>query len=532
MDLYRVRNLLNQGKSIRDINLRVVEYARVSTDHEEQKKSLINQVEHFREYIDDNPNWIYSGKYIDEAVSGTTDIKRDDFMKMINDAKMGMFDLIVTKEISRFSRNTLDSIKYTRKLLSYGVGVLFTSDNINTFLPDSELRLTIMASMAQDEVRRLSERIKFGMKRSIKKGDLLGGNNLFGYIKKNRRLIVNEREAKIIEKIYRLYAVDKLSLSEIAKTLNEEISNKKFYSTTIARIIENPKYKGYYCGGKTEVIDYITKEVKKISKEQWTIYPETSKVPAIVSEELWKMANDRLEERKRNKKRSKENYLYTSKIYCQFNHPYYRRKLKNNKITWICSKHLNNGSQTCSEPSLREDELNQILVDMIKEIIDGDKLKRTLTSFYKRNYENRIVNDSKDIKKSLGIITDKNNKLLELLLNDDITKEEFDLARDKLRVKEKHLNNKLRRIEKSESSVNDIADEIDKIINDDTTYVGLIKDIVNKIIVKRDNDDIVLDIYMLNNSQNKLVKTYSFKRGFDVVGTRRYIVTYRVVFNY
>ena len=143
-------------------------------------------------------------------------------MKMIKDAKEDKFDLIITKEISRFSRNTLDSIKYTRELLNYGVAVLFINDNINTLYPDSELRLTIMASLAQDEIRRLSERIKFGMNQAQKKGVLLGNNNIYGYKKSNKenRLLIKKEEAEIVKKIFHLYAINDLSLTKIKNFLN------------------------------------------------------------------------------------------------------------------------------------------------------------------------------------------------------------------------------------------------------------------------------------------------------------------------
>ena len=184
MNLYNIRKKLITGTPISKIKLRVTFYSRVSTDHLEQKNSIINQNIYFENLIKDNSNWTYVNGYIDEGVTGTSDIKRRQFMKMIEDAKNDKFDLIITKEISRFSRNTLDSIKYTRDLLEYGVAVLFLNDNINPIYPDSELRLTIMSSMAQDEIRRLSERVKFGIKRMIKDGKIIG-SNLTGYYRKD-----------------------------------------------------------------------------------------------------------------------------------------------------------------------------------------------------------------------------------------------------------------------------------------------------------------------------------------------------------
>ena len=185
MNLFAVRNSLTSGKSIYDLNLRVTFYARVSTDREEQLNSLENQVMYFEKFIKEQTNWIFVEGYVDEGISGTSVKKRENFLKMIDDAKKGMFDLILTKEISRFSRNTVDSIQYTQELLSYGVGINFLNDNINTFDPDSELRLTIMSSIAQEEIRKLSERVRFGYKRSIEKGIVPGNDNFYGYKKKN-----------------------------------------------------------------------------------------------------------------------------------------------------------------------------------------------------------------------------------------------------------------------------------------------------------------------------------------------------------
>ena len=156
MDIKRAREELRKGKSIYDMPLRVVYYARVSTDKDDQLNSLENQQNYFEEMIKENRNWISCGGYIDEGISGTAVKNRDQFLKMIESATLGKIDLILTKEISRFSRNTLDSIKYTQELLSNGVGVHFLSDNINTFQPDSELRLTIMSSIAQEDIRKLS----------------------------------------------------------------------------------------------------------------------------------------------------------------------------------------------------------------------------------------------------------------------------------------------------------------------------------------------------------------------------------------
>lgn len=305
MDLYKVRQELMLGKQITNVPLRVTYYSRVSTDSKEQINSLTNQENHFKEMINNNKNWIYIDGYKDEGLSGTSSQKRNNFIKMINDAKENKFDLIITKEISRFSRNTLDSIKYTRELLSYGVGVLFFNDNINTILPDSELRLTLMSSLAQEEIRKLSDRVKFGMHESIKKGNILGNQKLYGYKKDKvlNKYIVNKKQASIIKEIYELYANYNKTLRDIIKILDSRniktINNKNFSPSSLSRLIKNPKYKGYYVGRKSEVIDYITRRVKQLPKEEWIIYKEENIVPSIVSEDLWNKANIRLNKRKK-----------------------------------------------------------------------------------------------------------------------------------------------------------------------------------------------------------------------------------------
>ena len=219
MELYKIRNRISLGENIYDLPLKVTFYARVSTDKDIQLNSLDNQVMYFKNLIKENKSWTYVDGYVDEGISGTSVNKREDFLRMIDDSKKEMFDLILTKEISRFSRSTLDSIKYTQELLENNVGVLFLSDNINTIMPDSELRLTIMASIAQEEVRKLSERVKFGMKRSIEKGKVLGNSVITGYKKNKGKLVIVPNEAEMIKTIFELYATGEHGLSYISNYL-------------------------------------------------------------------------------------------------------------------------------------------------------------------------------------------------------------------------------------------------------------------------------------------------------------------------
>ena len=181
-------------------------------------------------------------------------------MQMIEDSKKGIFNLILAKEVSRFSRDTIDSLYYTRKLLEYDVCVYFLSDNIITASNDGELRLTIMSSMAQDEVRKISERTKFGFKRAVEKGTVLGTNNIWGYKKEKGKLVIDEMEAPLISTIFNTYAsnqkigLKKLSI-ELAKQGYYNRNGNVLHQNTLKKIIQNPKYKGYYTGGLSTVVD-------------------------------------------------------------------------------------------------------------------------------------------------------------------------------------------------------------------------------------------------------------------------------------
>lgn len=192
MNIYYVREKL-RNCSIYDIELNVAYYARVSTEKVEQQASIKHQEEHFEDLIHSNNRWKFAGSYIDDGISGIHADKREEFQRMLRDAKLGKIDMIITKEISRFARNTLDSIQYTRELLSYGVCVWFQNDGINTIDDDSEFRLTIMAGVAQDEIRKLSSRVKFGHAQSIKNGVVLG-HRMYGYSNNQGKLDIRGKE--------------------------------------------------------------------------------------------------------------------------------------------------------------------------------------------------------------------------------------------------------------------------------------------------------------------------------------------------
>lgn len=350
-----------ERKTIFDLEMRVTFYARVSTTREEQENSIENQIAFFTEMIKSNKNWTYVEGYVDR-IRGEHAENRTSFMRMIEDGKAGFFDLVLTKEVSRFARNTIDSLTYTRNLLRAGVGVFFQNDNICTIDTDSELRLTIMSSIAADEVRKLSERVRWGHKRSIENGSVMGNSRIFGYDKNKCRLVINESEADMVRLIFELYSTGDYSARKVEEVLWEKgyrgRNGTRIHHNTISSIIQNPKYKGYFCGNKVTVTDYRTKEQRFLPQKDWIMYKdETGKtVPQIVSEEIWEKCNEIFAERSKaikSRERSfKDKSVFTGKIWCSAdNKPYWRTSYSNSAskgkpvYQWICSEKRKNGAK-------------------------------------------------------------------------------------------------------------------------------------------------------------------------------------------
>lgn len=326
---------LLKGKNIYELNLKVTYYARVSTDSDTQNTSITNQIDYFKKYINYNPNWQLVTGYIDEGISGKGIKNRINFQKMIKDGLNHKYDLILTKSVSRFARNTIDSIKYTDILKNNGIGVIFINDNINTLQNDSEFRLTLMASIAQDEIRKLSESVKFGLHQSINRGVVLGNNNILGYQKNKGKLVIDSKESSIIKDTFNYFSTNKYTYSSLSRLINQKY-HKNFDSTSIKRILTNYKYKGYYCGNKTIVMDYKNNKRKNLSQDKWIIYKDNKNVPAIIDEKLWNKVNKMILTKK---KKYKKNPYH---IYCGIHHQKYRyitKKYKNTTYSYFtCNK--------------------------------------------------------------------------------------------------------------------------------------------------------------------------------------------------
>ena len=441
MDIYQLRQQL-KTKTIYDIPLQVSFYARVSSESDEQLNSLANQVSYYEEFIKKNACWTYVDGYIDEGLSAATTKHRDNFHRMISDGKRGRFDLIITKEITRFARNTLDSISYTRELLSSGVGVFFQNDNINTFDEDSELRLTIMSGIAQDELRKLSSRVKFGHQQAIKNGVVLGNSRIFGYQKDNGRLVVDDDEAEMVAELFRLYATGEYSMKQLELLFWQKgyrnHNGNRIAHTTMSGMISNPKYKGYYVGNKVKIVDLFTKKQKFLPPEEWVMFKdETGEiVPAIVDEDIWDTANAVLKKRSDDVK-SRQGVcnhpnLLTGKLICTHcGATYYRRESrdKSGKINskWVCSGKIKNGADSCESFPIYEDDIKPLLFDVFTETESNVEsvIEKYIAMFKKVNQGAEFSKKITALERAIEVIEKKRLKLLTYNATGDLSDREF-----------------------------------------------------------------------------------------------------------
>ena len=508
------------GEKIYNLPLRVCYYCRVSTDSDVQLNSLNNQLEYYENYIKSKPKWIFSGGYIEEGKTGVRVDVRPSFKKMIHDAKNNKFDLIITKEVSRFARDLEDSIHYIRELKDSGVGVFFENQNLNTFDSNSELILNIMFNLAQDESRKLSSRVKFGHRQAIENGHVLGSSNITGYKKDNCKLVIVENEAKFIKILFELYASGKYGFQKLSKKLSElGYLNKKgklYDKDSLKRMIENPKYKGYYRAKTYEILDYRTKRRKKNSLDEQVLYKcKDGSIPAIISEELWDQANKILKSRTKGYENNNYwsgglKYAFSSKIYCKEHNTNFQRShgSKNkNRPTWSCSMYLQHRLSACESPIIAEIDLYNIISSIMNNVIPQ---KKSIIDNMIKLYENIDRNDHyyKELEllnTNIKIIEEKKSMALDLVFNGDISKDSLKMQFEKYDQEIKSFNVKKTMIIKQIERLNNSHDNLDrmtKLIEEEINGGSLnefIRKFVDEIIISKidgDRYNIKLDIYL------------------------------------
>ena len=378
---------MNEELRYQQVKKRVAAYCRVSTDREDQANSFESQQRYFRQYIQYHPDWELYEIFADEGLSGTTTKKRKEFKRMIDCAKKGEIDLIITKEISRFARNTLDSISYTRELKRHGVGVIFMSDNINTLDGDAELRLAIMSSIAQEESRKTSERVKWGQKRQMEQG-VVFGRSMLGYDVKDGKMTINKEGAEIVRLIFHKFVEEGKGTHVICRELQEAgiapMRVKQWCNTVILRLLRNEKYCGDLVQKKTYTPDYLTHD-KKYNKGQEEFVIITDHHVPIISRELFNEANRILDERSKSQTRKSKysnRYPFSGKIKCgccgvSYVSRYKRRQDGSRYKSWRCYEATRNGFPHidslgnhvgCSGTSIRNEDAVHIMYLITKSL--------------------------------------------------------------------------------------------------------------------------------------------------------------------
>ena len=368
--------------------LRVAAYCRVSTDSDEQATSYDAQVEHYTEFIQKNPEWEFAGIYADDGISGTNTKKREDFNRMIDDCEAGNIDMIITKSISRFARNTLDCLKYIRQLKDKNIPVFFEKEAINTMDAKGEVLITIMASLAQQESQSLSQNVKLGLQFRYQNGQVqVNHNHFLGYTKDaDGNLIIEPEQAEVIKRIYREY-LEGYSMDRIAKGLEADgiltgAGKTKWWTSTINKILRNEKYIGDALLQKTYTTDFLNKTRVKNNGIVPQYYVEGNH-EAIIPKDIFLRVQEELVRRRvvktsaNGKKRSYScNHCFAQIVICGECGEMFRRIHWNNRgcksIVWRCISRLEPTGQECHARTVNETVLENVVVQAINTLL-GDK---------------------------------------------------------------------------------------------------------------------------------------------------------------
>lgn len=427
--------------------LRVAPYARVSTDSEEQLNSYKSQVTYYTDLVKKRKDWVLVDIYADEAITGTQVTKRENFQRMINDCMDGKIDMIITKSISRFARNTLDTLKYVRMLKEKNIAVFFEDENINTLTMDGELLLVILSSVAQQEVENISANVKKGLKMKMKRGELVGFQSCLGYDydPTDKSISINEAEADIVRYIFEHY-IDGAGAYVIAKELTKlgyktKNGNTEWHDTAVLGIIKNEKYKGDVLQGKTFTVDPISKRRLDNCGEEDQFYIKNHHEP-IVSEEVFEKAQAILSMRGTNRrgvekgKREKysRKFAFSSKLECAFCGSNLSRRnwhsgCIHEKVIWQCVTATKKGKKYCPpskavEEKLLEDafvESYKLLCHNNSDVLD-ELVKRMGTVLSGNDFQKRLTK----VENEIHAIEQKRNRLIDMRLEETIDKETYE----------------------------------------------------------------------------------------------------------
>lgn len=449
------------GTTIKE-RLRVCAYARVSTETQEQLNSYQSQLKYYDEKINSKSEWQFAGIYSDEAISGTLDFKRTGFMNMIQDAMQGKFDMILTKSISRFARNTLDTLKYVRMLKEKNIAILFEEENINTGSGQGELVLTLLSAMAQQESENISSHVLLGLKMKKDRGELIGYNGCYGYNYDliTKQITINEEQAEVIKYIFERY-VEGVGSSTIGKELQAKgikspKGNDNWNESTIRGILKNEKYIGDVLMGKTFTIDPISHKRLSNLGEAEKHYIKEHHEP-IISKELFDRVQEIRTKRVGNRETGRRNnnyskkYAFSSKLYCGFcgsllTRRNWNAKRKCERAVWQCIKRAKHGKEECPHcKAIPEEILEDCFVQGYRILCNNnqrvvleflEKIENILKENTTETMVNKLEKDKEKINKKLA-------NLLELNLEGRINKEQYTLKFDELNTELIKIDNKI-----------------------------------------------------------------------------------------
>ncbi len=363
-------------------------YCRVSSDHEDQLHSFEAQVDYYTKYITEHEEYEMAGIYADEAISGTSVKKRKEFQRMISDCRDGRIDIVITKSISRFARNTQDCLKYMRELKDMGIPIIFEKEHINSMEAGGELLFTILSSLAQDEARNISENSKWGIRSKFKKGELhLNTAKFLGYDKnEDGKLVINEDQAKTVRRIYREF-LEGRNPQEIARTLEDEgvpgyAGQTKWYPGTIVGMLKNEKHKGDALLQKTYTTDFLTKKQVKNHGEIQQVYIEDNH-EGIVDRDTWEAVQEEFARREafihahgtKMYARGFEPNPFTCRIFCGECGKAYARQAWTSKgiVQWQCTNHRARGVLTCRNAFVDEGDLKKGFVSAYNRLMANER---------------------------------------------------------------------------------------------------------------------------------------------------------------
>lgn len=514
-----------EGNPVVITRQRVAAYVRVSTDGDEQLESFQSQKQYYQDKISENRDWVMVGIYADEAITGTKVDKREQFQRMIQDCMDGKIDVIMTKSVSRFSRNTVDILWYVRLLKGKGIAVIFEKENINTLTEQGEMMLTLMGTLAQNEVESTSKNVKLGIKMKMKRGELMGFDGCLGYDynPEDKSITINEAEAETVRLIYDLY-LQGYGAYRIAKELTRlgkvnKKGNVKWTDSGVRGILKNEKYKGDLLMGKTYTVDPISKRRLDNHGESNKYYTKNHH-EAIISEEEWDKVQDILKSRYRTNENVSDaerikfarKYAFSSMCQCGFcvtnltrrsHHQYTKHK----KPVWKCRTATNKGIANCPHSkAVDEVVIENAFLDMFKLLAENfdDVLESVLSSVEETLSKDDSTEKLKRIEKEISSLEKKRKKLTDMYLDDKISKEAYDDKYSELGNKldkceeeraifsdcslsQKNIADKMKAIRAKLKNA-DVLDQFDRVV---------FESLVEKVIVGKQADDGIVDPYKL-----------------------------------